>query len=189
MQLDATTGWFQGIGHCPSPNFNQRPQGEISLLVVHNISLPPGYFGTGKVLEFFQNRLSPQEHPFFAEIAEMRVSAHFFIERDGGITQFVSCLDRAWHAGVSCFEGREGCNDFSLGIELEGTDDLPYTDAQYARLGELTRQLLVAYPDLSTQRIQGHSDIAPGRKSDPGPAFDWQRFRAALTCGNQGVAQ
>lgn len=180
MQLDPSTGWFQGIPHCPSPNFNARPGGEISLLVVHNISLPPGQFGTGKVQAFFQNRLPVDEHPFFAEIASLQVSAHFFIERDGGLTQFVSCLDRAWHAGVSWFEGRDNCNDFSLGVELEGTDDLPYTDAQYARLAELTRQLLDAYPSLSTQRIRGHNDIAPGRKTDPGAAFDWARLHAEL---------
>lgn len=181
MQLDPSTGWFQGIRHCPSPNCNARPQGEISLLVVHNISLPPGQFGTGKVQAFFQNRLPVDEHPFYAEIASLQVSAHFFIERDGAVTQFVSCLERAWHAGQSWFDGRDNCNDFSLGIELEGTDDQPYSDAQYASLAELSRQLLAAYPALTAQRIRGHSDIAPGRKTDPGPAFDWQRLYAALT--------
>lgn len=181
MQLDRSTGWFQGIRHCPSPNCNARPQGEISLLVVHNISLPPGQFGTGKVQAFFQNRLPVDEHPFYAEIASLQVSAHFFIERDGAVTQFVSCLERAWHAGQSWFDGRDNCNDFSLGIELEGTDDQPYSDAQYASLAELSRQLLAAYPALTAQRIRGHSDIAPGRKTDPGPAFDWQRLYAALT--------
>ena len=181
MQLDPSTGWFQGICHCPSPNCNARPQGEISLLVVHNISLPPGQFGTGKVQAFFQNRLPVGEHPFYAEIASLQVSAHFFIERDGAVTQFVSCLERAWHAGQSCFDGRDNCNDFSLGVELEGTDDEPYSDAQYASLAELSRQLLAAYPALTPQRICGHSDIAPGRKTDPGPAFDWQRLYAALT--------
>lgn len=181
MQLDPSTGWFQGIRHCPSPNCNARPQGEISLLVVHNISLPPGQFGTGKVQAFFQNRLPVDEHPFYAEIASLQVSAHFFIERDGAVTQFVSCLERAWHAGQSWFDGRDNCNDFSLGIELEGTDDQPYSDAQYASLAELSRQLLAAYPALTAQRIRGHSDIAPGRKTDPGPAFDWQRLYAAVT--------
>lgn len=180
MQLDPSTGWFQGIRHCPSPNFNARPDGEISLLVVHSISLPPGQFGTGRVQAFFQNRLATDEHPFFSEIADLQVSAHFFIERDGSLTQFVSCLDRAWHAGVSRFDGRDNCNDFSLGVEMEGTDDQPYTDRQYARLAELTRQLLDAYPAISTQRIRGHCDIAPGRKTDPGPAFDWPRLYATL---------
>ncbi|UZE29998.1 1,6-anhydro-N-acetylmuramyl-L-alanine amidase AmpD [Pseudomonas asplenii] len=180
MQLDPATGWCQEVVHCPSPNFNERPEGEVSLLVIHNISLPPGQFATGKVQEFFQNRLDISEHSYFEGIAHLRVSAHFLIERDGQVTQFVSCLGRAWHAGVSSFEGRETCNDFSLGIELEGTDDLPFTEAQYHSLITLTRQLMAAYPAITPQRICGHSDIAPGRKTDPGAGFDWQRFRAAL---------
>ncbi|MCQ4269321.1 1,6-anhydro-N-acetylmuramyl-L-alanine amidase AmpD [Pseudomonas sp. FIP_A4] len=183
MYLDRATGWCEGVRHCPSPNFNERPDGEISLLVIHNISLPPGQFGTGRVQQFFQNCLPCGEHPFFAEIAELRVSAHFLIERDGTITQFVSCLDRAWHAGVSRFGEREGCNDFSLGIELEGTDFQPYSEAQYVALIELCRLLQRAYPAITGERICGHSDIAPGRKTDPGPAFDWLRLRAAaITC-------
>jgi AmpD protein len=180
MQLDPSSGWCDGIQHCPSPNFNQRPLGEVSLLVIHNISLPPGQFGTGKVQAFFQNRLDADEHPYFASIASLQVSAHFFIERDGAVTQFVSCNERAWHAGVSRFVERENCNDFSLGIELEGTDDLPFTALQYTALIELTRQLQAAYPAITLGRICGHSDIAPGRKTDPGPAFDWQRVRMAL---------
>lgn len=180
MLLDPVTGWCAGVHHCPSANCNERPQGEISLLVLHNISLPPGQFGTGKVREFFTTGLNASEHEYFAGIAELRVSAHFFIERDGQVSQFVSCLQRAWHAGVSSFAGRENCNDFSLGIELEGTDDLPYSAAQYAALTALVRQLLAAYPALSVERICGHSDIAPGRKTDPGPAFDWARWRADL---------
>ena len=128
-------------------------------------------------------RLDVSEHPYFEGIAHLRVSAHFLIERDGTVTQFVSCRDRAWHAGISSFEGREVCNDFSLGIELEGTDELPFTDAQYAALIDLARQLLLAYPAITHQRICGHSDIAPGRKTDPGPAFDWRRFRSALQNG------
>ena len=184
MQLDPATGWFAGVTHCPSPNFNERPAGEaISLLVIHNISLPPACFGTGKVQQFFQNQLPVDEHPYFSGIAELRVSAHFLIERDGAVTQFVSCLDRAWHAGISWFEGRDNCNDFSLGIELEGTDDLPFSDAQYQALTDLTRQLQAAFSAITTERIQGHSDIAPGRKTDPGPAFDWTRYRAALKQG------
>lgn len=181
MQLDRTTGWVVGISHCPSPNFNARPDGEaIGLLVIHNISLPPAQFGTGKVQDFFRNQLDISAHPFFEGIKDLRVSAHFLIERDGHVTQFVSCLDRAWHAGVSAFEGREGCNDFSLGIEMEGTDELPFTDAQYLALQALTRQLQGAWPALKGERIRGHSDIAPGRKTDPGPAFDWARYRASL---------
>ena len=180
MQLDPASGWCDGVHRCPSPNFNERPGGEVSLLVIHNISLPPGQFATGKVQAFFQNRLDVTEHPYFEGIKALRVSAHFLIERDGQITQFVSCLDRAWHAGISSFEGREACNDFSLGIELEGTDDQPFTDAQYQALIALTRQLQQHYPQITPQRICGHSDVAPGRKTDPGPCFDWVRFRREL---------
>lgn len=164
----------------PSPNCNERPEGEVSLLVVHNISLPPGQFGGGHIAELFTNRLDPNGHPFFREIAGLEVSAHLLIERDGCLTQFVPFDRRAWHAGKSCFDGREACNDFSIGIELEGTDDTPYTDAQYQALIAVTQALLQAYPKLSRERITGHSDIAPGRKTDPGPAFDWARFLAAL---------
>ncbi len=180
MQLDPASGWCHGVQICPSPNFNERPADEVSLLVIHNISLPPAQFATGKVQEFFQNRLDVTEHPYFAGIADLRVSAHFLIERDGKVTQFVSCLERAWHAGISVFEGRETCNDFSVGIELEGTDDLPFTDEQYCSLTALTRQLQKRFPAITDQRICGHSDIAPGRKTDPGPAFDWARYHAAL---------
>lgn len=181
MRFDSSSGWFEGVDRCPSPNFNARPGGEVSLLVVHNISLPPGCFATGKVQAFFQNRLDPEEHPYFQGIRDLRVAAHFFIERDGRITQFVSCFDRAWHAGVSCFQGRDNCNDFSLGIELEGTDDLPYEEAQYHALARLSRALQEAFPAIGSERICGHNDIAPGRKTDPGEAFDWARFRADLT--------
>ena len=180
MRVDTSTGWVDGIRHCPSPNYNQRPLGEISLLVIHNISLPPGQFGTGKVQAFFGNQLVVDEHPYFAEICHLQVSSHFLIERDGAVTQFVSCLDRAWHAGVSHFDGRDNCNDFSLGIELEGTDEQPYTDRQYQALIELTEQLRDAWPAITVERICGHCDIAPGRKTDPGLAFDWARLRAAL---------
>ncbi len=180
MRLNGHTGWCDGVRHCPSPNFNERPDGEVSLLVIHNISLPPAQFATGKVHEFFQNCLDHTEHPYFEGISHLRVSAHFLIERDGTVTQFVSCLDRAWHAGVSLFDGRENCNDFSVGIELEGTDDEPFADAQYAALVTLTRLLLERFAALSVERICGHSDIAPGRKTDPGPCFDWVRYRAAL---------
>ncbi|MDH0893495.1 MULTISPECIES: 1,6-anhydro-N-acetylmuramyl-L-alanine amidase AmpD [unclassified Pseudomonas] len=180
MRLDPASGWCDDVRHCPSPNFNERPRGEVSLLVIHNISLPPGQFGTGKVQQFFQNLLPADEHPYFAGIAQLTVSAHFLIERDGSIIQFVSCHQRAWHAGVSSFGGRENCNDFSLGIELEGTDEEPFSDAQYQALIALTRELMRVYPELKVERIRGHSDIAPGRKTDPGPFFDWARLRAAL---------
>ncbi|WP_028631644.1 1,6-anhydro-N-acetylmuramyl-L-alanine amidase AmpD [Pseudomonas parafulva] len=188
MQLDRASGWFHGDGitHCPSPNFNARPQGEpISLLVIHNISLPPACFGSGKVQQFFQNRLNPDEHPYFAGICHLTVSAHLFIERDGAVTQFVSLCDRAWHAGVSSFDGREDCNDFSIGIELEGTDELPYTDAQYRVLEQVTRLIRSVLPAIGVDRIIGHSDIAPQRKTDPGPAFDWSRYREALNNGEE----
>ena len=166
---------------CPSPNFNQRPAGmEISLLVIHNISLPPGEFGGGHVQRFFRNQLDANAHPYFAAISSMRVSAHLFISRDGIATQFVSFENRAWHAGVSSYEGQNNCNDFSVGIELEGSDDTPYTDEQYETLQKVTRQLLLTYPTLTPARITGHQHIAPGRKTDPGPAFDWQRYLQSL---------
>jgi|TARA_R110000850_G_scaffold161207_1_gene285658 AmpD protein len=165
----------------PSPNFNQRPAtAALSLLVIHNISLPPGEFGGTHICDFFTNCLDADAHPYFREIVDLRVSAHLLIRRDGDVVQFVSFHDRAWHAGQSCFDGAENCNDFSLGIELEGSDDKPYTDQQYRCLAALVRVLLAHYPGLSKQRIVGHSDIAPGRKTDPGPCFDWRRLSAAL---------
>lgn len=181
MRIQQDDGWLAGLQFCPSPHCNDRPPGEsISLLIVHNISLPPGEFGGGHVQSFFRGELDPQAHPYFAEIAPLRVSAHFLIERDGTTTQFVSCLQRAWHAGASRYAGRSDCNDFSIGVELEGTDYLPYTDAQYAALHSLTLSLQQAYPAITTQRITGHEFVAPGRKSDPGPAFDWQRYLYGL---------
>jgi N-acetyl-anhydromuramoyl-L-alanine amidase len=174
-------GWLQWAEHCPSPNFNSRPENsEISLLVIHNISLPPGEFGGGYVQQFFQNRLDACLHPYFETIAELKVSAHLFIERDGKITQFVPFIARAWHAGSSSFDNVADCNNYSIGIELEGTDELPYSDAQYQALEKVSRQLLLTYPKLTPERITGHSDVAPGRKTDPGPAFDWQRYRNSL---------
>ncbi len=164
----------------PSPNCNERPSNEVSLLVVHNISLPPGQFGTGCVEELFCNRLDWKAHPFFESIEGLEVSAHLLIERSGEVIQFVPFDKRAWHAGKSSFLGRDNCNDFSIGIELEGTDDLPYTDAQYERLAQVVRIITKRYPLIVPERIVGHSDIAPGRKSDPGPAFDWQRLRRGL---------
>ncbi|OEC33653.1 AmpD protein [Pseudomonas cuatrocienegasensis] len=181
MQLDSHSGWCQGVQRCPSPNCNARPDAEVSLLVIHNVSLPPGQFGTGQVQAFFQNQLCGEAHPYFAGIVHLQVSAHFLIERDGAVTQFVSTLERAWHAGVSCFAGRDNCNDFSVGIELEGTDELPYTDAQYAALIALTGELQRVHPAITLERICGHCDIAPERKTDPGPAFDWLRLRRGLT--------
>lgn len=181
MSLSIEHGWLKGARHCPSPNYNQRPEGDsLSLLVIHNISLPPGEFGGGYVEQFFCNTLDANAHPYFAEISGLQVSAHLFITRLGEIVQFVSFDERAWHAGVSQFEGVENCNNYSIGIELEGTDHQPYTDAQYQSLQKVTRQLLATYPKLTPERITGHEQIAPGRKTDPGPAFDWNRFRASL---------
>ncbi len=176
-----TDGWLQWAEHCPSPNFNLRPDNiDISLLIIHNISLPPGEFGGGYVQQFFQNKLDADAHPYFETIAELMVSAHLFIERDGKVTQFVPFNARAWHAGSSSFAGASDCNNYSIGIELEGADEIPFTDAQYRALEKVTRQLLLTYPKLTPERITGHSDVAPGRKTDPGPAFDWQRYRNAL---------
>ncbi len=159
-----------------SPNFDERPAAcGVDLLVIHNISLPPGQFGGPYVDQLFTNVLDPEKHPFFAKIAAMRVSAHLLIRRDGEITQFVSFLDREWHAGESSFQGRERCNDFSIGIELEGTDTRPYTMSQYRSLTRVIRALTDRYPRLSLSAIVGHNQIAPGRKPDPGPAFDWPR--------------
>lgn len=172
------TGRFPDTRWCPSPNFGPRPEGApISLLVVHNISLPPGEFGGPYIEDFFCNRLNPGDHPYFETIASLQVSAHALIRRDGSVVQFVSCLDRAWHAGRSCFAGVVECNDFSIGIELEGADDVPYTDAQYHKLAQLAELIMAAWPEISPDRITGHCDIAPGRKTDPGPAFQWAHFR------------
>lgn len=178
MDSVIVNGWLSTATKCPSPNFNRRPlHSPVSLLVIHNISLPPGEFGGGHVEAFFQNKLNASLHPYFATIAGMQVSAHLFIARDGAITQFVSFDDRAWHAGTSAFAGVENCNDYSIGIELEGTDEAPYTDTQYESLAKVTRQLLATYPKLTPARITGHEHVAPGRKTDPGPSFDWARYR------------
>ncbi len=176
------TGRISGVRWCPSPNFGPRPEGaNISLLVVHNISLPPGQFGGNAIERFFCNCLDASEHPYFETIAELKVSAHALIRRDGDVVQFVSLLERAWHAGRSCFRGEEECNDFSIGIELEGSDDIPYTPAQYARLAELSKLIMQAWPRITADRITGHCDIAPGRKTDPGPAFDWDYYHQCLS--------
>jgi N-acetyl-anhydromuramoyl-L-alanine amidase len=173
-------GWAEGAGvvHLQSPNADARPDNiAVELLVIHNISLPPAQFLTGAVAQFFTNQLDTNSHPFYREIAQLRVSAHFFIDRMGGLTQFVSTDQRAWHAGVSALEvsglRRERCNDFSIGIELEGCDDVPFSALQYRSLAALTQVLRQRYP---IEHARGHSEIAPGRKTDPGPAFDWARY-------------
>ncbi|WP_171040881.1 1,6-anhydro-N-acetylmuramyl-L-alanine amidase AmpD [Marinobacter alexandrii] len=175
------TGRLPEARWCPSPNFGPRPdEASVSLLVVHNISLPPGQFGGPEIEDFFCNRLDHTAHPYFETIAGMQVSAHALIRRDGSVVQFVSLLDRAWHAGRSSFQGEEECNDFSIGIELEGTDDVPYTEDQYRQLADLTHLIMAAWPRITPDRMTGHCDIAPGRKTDPGPFFDWSHFRAVL---------
>ncbi|MBN2332927.1 MAG: 1,6-anhydro-N-acetylmuramyl-L-alanine amidase AmpD [Deltaproteobacteria bacterium] len=160
----------------PSPNCDDRPPGaEISLVVIHAISLPPGEFGSGRVVDFFCNRLPVDEHPFFADIADLKVSAHYFIDRQGSVVRFVAEEKRAWHAGISSFNGRENCNDFSLGIELEGDDDRPFTEAQYQCLNRLLADIRRRHRLVTGNRIVGHGDIAPGRKTDPGPFFLWEK--------------
>ncbi|NOU51602.1 1,6-anhydro-N-acetylmuramyl-L-alanine amidase AmpD [Pseudoalteromonas sp. JBTF-M23] len=173
MSLD----WLADATRRPCTFYDDRPeQEEISLLVIHNISLPAGQFGTPYVDALFSGSLDCNAHPSFADLEGVRVSAHCFIRRDGQVLQYVPFNKRAWHAGVSSFAGRERCNDFSIGIELEGTDNEPYHEAQYRQLAAITKQLMAAYPAISKQRIVGHCDIAPGRKTDPGNAFQWSQF-------------
>ncbi len=170
-------GWLENEKHCPSPYYDLRPDPQdISLLVIHYISLPPEEFGGGYIDAFFQGKLDPRLHPYFEEIKDLRVSAHCLIDRKGEITQYVSFDDRAWHAGFSCFQGREKCNDFAIGIELEGSNNQPFTEQQYATLQKLTQNLMQRYPQISKDRIVGHSDISPGRKIDPGQYFDWKKY-------------
>lgn len=174
-------GWVAEARRVLSPHCDERPDHESpSLLVVHNISLPPGSFGGVDIDRLFTGTLDPKAHPFFRQIYQLRVSAHCLIRRDGEIVQYVPFDKRAWHAGVSMFEGRERCNDFSIGIELEGTDTLPYTKEQYDRLAALTAELMRHYP-ITQPRITGHSDIAPTRKTDPGPSFDWAYYKHLIT--------
>ena len=175
-------GWLAGVRACPSPNFDPRPAGmEVDLVVVHGISLPPGEFGNGAVTRLFRNELDASEHPAYSGLAGLRVSAHALVDRGGEVTQYVSLLDRAWHAGDSCHDGRPECNDFSIGIELEGTDTVPYERAQYDRLAELVRALMDRWPRIQPDRVVGHCDVAPGRKTDPGPSFDWTELRRRLS--------
>tara|TARA_Y100001960_G_scaffold101229_1_gene108898 strand:- start:1304 stop:1882 length:579 start_codon:yes stop_codon:yes gene_type:complete len=174
-------GWYENARHVPSPYFDARPSvDDISLLVVHNISLPPGQFGGPYIEQFFTGKLNPTEHPFFKVIYQMGVSAHCLIRRDGEVVQFVSFLDRAWHAGQSSFAGRERCNDYSIGIELEGSDFVAYTEQQYNALTELTETLVSSFPQITNERITGHQYIAPLRKTDPGLVFDWTKFKGKL---------
>lgn len=181
LQIDASTGLLIGVRQVLSPHFDERPSGtRIDLIVVHGISLPPGEFGGPWIDRLFAGCLPADAHPYFRGIAASRVSAHALVLRTGEIVQYVPFERRAWHAGASQYEGRSSCNDFSIGIELEGTDDRPYTDAQYERLAQLIASLCASYPTLELDRIAGHDEIAPGRKTDPGPAFDWARLRGLI---------
>jgi len=181
LDPDPATGLLGGARQVPSPNCDERPPGvEPDLIILHGISLPPGEFGGPWIDRLFTNRLPAGAHPYFDEIAALRVSAHVLVRRDGEAVQYVPFHQRAWHAGVSSWEGRERCNDYSIGIEIEGTDASPYEAAQYATVAALIVELCRAYPSLSIERVVGHSDVAPGRKSDPGIAFDWPRLRTEV---------
>lgn len=180
-EVDAASHRLRDVRFVASPNCDARPDpADVSLLVVHNISLPPGEFGGPHIEQLFTNRLDWDAHPYFATIRDLKVSAHCVISREGATTQFVPFDRRAWHAGESSFEGRSRCNDFSIGIELEGADDRDFTEAQYVQLARAARALMRAYPQITRSRIAGHSDIAPGRKTDPGPRFDWNSFLLRL---------
>ncbi|MCW5672155.1 MAG: 1,6-anhydro-N-acetylmuramyl-L-alanine amidase AmpD [Hydrogenophaga sp.] len=171
-------GWLRTARHCPSPNFGPRPDGaEVDLIVIHSISLPPGVYGGPEVEQLFTNQLDWSAHPYFEQIRGMEVSSHFFVRRDGEVVQFVDADERAWHAGASCWRGRQQCNDDSIGIELEGLEGEHFEAAQYAALAQLCTQLVRRYP---VRHVAGHEHIAPGRKQDPGPGFDWPRLRADL---------
>ena len=182
FSVDFATGLLRPARQVLCTHFDARPHGAVpELIVLHGISLPPGQFGGGWVERLFCGALPPHQHPYFAAVTGSRVSAHLFIARDGEVTQFVPFDQRAWHAGASSYRGRSACNDFSIGVELEGTDELPYQDAQYRVLTPLLRALLRDISSLQRDHIVGHSDIAPGRKTDPGLSFDWQRLRTSLS--------
>ena len=181
MQIDPASHLLEQADYIPSPNMDDRPEGsDINLLVLHSISLPPGEYGGNSIEQLFTNSLPSDAHPYFQQIHQLEVSAHVLIKRDGSIIQFVPFNKRAWHAGESCYQGNERCNDFSIGIELEGTDTDIFENRQYETLVKLVKALCKHYPSISIQRIAGHSDIAPGRKTDPGSGFDWDRVSALL---------
>lgn len=181
MKIDKTNGCLITATQLSSPNCDARPDPEdISGIVIHNISLPPSQFGGTWIADLFLNQLDTNAHPYFAEIADLKVSSHLLIRRDGEIQQFVPFHQRAWHAGKSCWDGRECCNDFTIGIELEGDDFSAFERVQYQQLAKVIKLLLQTYPKLSAERIKGHEHIAPGRKTDPGPFFDWQLFQGLL---------
>lgn len=181
MRMKIVDGWLNQAKKVPSPNFNSRPVNScVNLLVIHNISLPPEEFDNPYIELFFQNKLPYAAHPYFDHLKGVEVSSHFLIKRNGQITQFVSCDDRAWHAGESNFCGEHNCNDFSIGIELEGSDTKPYCSEQYLSLKNLTHCIQETYPAILAERITGHQHIAPTRKTDPGESFDWQRYLGSL---------
>lgn len=181
MQINVETGLIDNIKFTASPNLDARPENvEINLTVIHSISLPPGEYGGPWIEQFFCNKLKAEDHPYFLEIHDLKVSAHILIHRDGTLQQFVPFHKRAWHAGQSCYDGQQACNDFSIGIELEGTDDSKFEDIQYQQLADLVLSLEKSYPKITRQRLAGHSDIAPGRKTDPGTGFDWNKLKALL---------
>lgn len=181
MKIDVTGNYLLDAHQLVSPNCDERPPGAvIELVVVHGISLPPGEYGGPWIDHLFTNRLDPGAHPYFAEIAHLRVSSHLLIRRDGELVQYVPFHRRAWHAGQSCYRDRQACNDFSIGIELEGQDDEPYAPVQYARLAHVVQALMSRHPGITVDSITGHCDISPGRKTDPGPAFDWLALRQQL---------
>ena len=182
LRIDVESGLMEGARQIASPNCDSRPPGvEADLIVVHGISLPPGEYGGAWIDRLFTNTLPAEVHPYFAEVCSLQVSSHVVVSRNGALTLYVSFAQRAWHAGKSSYQGREACNDFSVGIELEGTDTTPYEAAQYSALGEVVAALCATYPGLSPNRLVGHSDISPGRKTDPGPGFDWPRARRLIS--------
>ena len=182
MKINTKTGLIENAQYIASANTDERPvDTDADLLVIHSISLPPGEYGGPWIEKLFTNALPADEHPYFKEIHELKVSSHVLIRRDGTVQQFVPFHQRAWHAGQSCYQGRETCNDFSIGIELEGTDDSAFENIQYQQLAELIDALTAIYPNINKNRLTGHSDIAPGRKTDPGTGFDWDKLRQLLT--------
>lgn len=182
MVIDVISGLVKEARQQPSSNFDIRPnETDITLIVIHGISLPPGKFGKNYIDQLFCNQLNPDEHPYFKEISGLKVSSHLLIRRDGELVQYVPLQKRAWHAGVSSYEGRANCNDFSIGIEMEGADNTPYTDTQYQILSILIKSLIKKYPALNEKTIAGHCDIASGRKTDPGEVFDWERLNTLIS--------
>ncbi len=184
IHIDIESGLIREARQVPSPNFDDRPTGCCAeLIILHGISLPPGEFGGEWIDRLFTNSIDSDMHPYFCEIVDLRVSSHLLIRRDGELVQYVSLTKRAWHAGVSCYQDREKCNDFSIGIELEGTDEIPYTDMQYEMLGTTVKAIRAAFPAMADAPVVGHHDVAAGRKTDPGPVFDWQRLNSQLAGG------